>query len=127
MGGASGPVQLAELGVSLNDTLIDSGGQAEGRVDLQEVDAGQRRAANSSHMGRCQEKSRWRAEDPAERKLWCVFLPAASQRDPVLGSVVRWQAVILDRPSATAALSPDTVKVHPLVFNLMRQNREKNK
>lgn len=49
MGGASGLVQLAELSVSLNDTLMDSGGQAEGGMDLQEEDAGQRRAVKSSH------------------------------------------------------------------------------
>lgn len=121
MSGAGGPVQLAELRVSLNDTLIDGGGQAEGRVDLQEEDAGQRRAANSNNKGRRQEKSRRRAEDPAE--LWCVLLPAASQRDQVPGSVVQWQAVILDGPSV--ALSPDTAKVQPLVFNLMGQNHEK--
>lgn len=52
MGDAGGPVQLAELGVSLNDSLVDGGGQAEGGVELQEEDAGRRRAAKSSGTAR---------------------------------------------------------------------------
>lgn len=36
VGGARGPVQLAELAVGLDQTLIDCRGQAEGRVNLQE-------------------------------------------------------------------------------------------
>lgn len=54
MGGIGGLVQLAELGVRLNDTLIDSGGQVEGGVNLQEEDVGQRRAVKSNHTERRQ-------------------------------------------------------------------------
>lgn len=88
MGGASGPVQLAELGVSLNDTLIDGGGQAEGRVDLQEVDAGQRRAANSSDTKRGQEKSQrpGRAETLVRFPACCLpARPGVGERSSLAG------------------------------------------
>lgn len=45
-------MQLTELGVSLNYSLIDRRGQAEGRVNLQEEDVHQRRAAKTTREGK---------------------------------------------------------------------------
>lgn len=78
MADAGGPVQLAELGVSPSDTLIDGGGQAEGGVQLQEEDAGQRRAAKSSDTERRQRKSSRRFKDPAG--VFSCLLPPSETR-----------------------------------------------
>lgn len=69
MGGTGGPVQLADLGVSLNDALIDGVGQAERWVDLQEEDASQRWPANSSHRGYVKRKAAGKPK--TQRSLNC--------------------------------------------------------
>lgn len=52
MGDAGGSVQLTELCVSLGQFAIDRRSQAEGRVNLQEENAHQRRAANTTREGK---------------------------------------------------------------------------